>query len=87
MYILGILVDQRDAQAPTVQEVLTRYGSAILSRSGIPAPTRSRGIITITLQADPEVSHQLEQELTAIGGVQARTMNLGNPRPEHLRVR
>ncbi|NLI11430.1 MAG: hypothetical protein GX425_02100 [Peptococcaceae bacterium] len=42
--IVGILVDERANHAPEVQQVLTKHGSQILSRNGIPDPGRQRGI-------------------------------------------
>ena len=52
IYVMGILVNERAQRGPQVQEVLSRYGSVILSRNGIPDPSRTRGIITLTLESD-----------------------------------
>ena len=79
IYVLGIVIDGRDNTAPEVQKVLTRYGSRILSRNGIPDPTGSRGIITVTMQADHDVSQRIQHDLTSIGGVQARAFSLSEP--------
>ncbi len=77
IYVVGILVDQRAVHAPQVQEVLTRYGSAILSRNGIPDPTRSRGIITVTMQAEAADTEKFASELRNIEGVHAQAIHLG----------
>ncbi|MEW5761740.1 MAG: hypothetical protein AB1776_00895 [Bacillota bacterium] len=77
IYVMGILVDQRADRAPAVQEVLTRYGSLILSRNGIPDPSRTRGIITLTLQSDAPGSRALKEELERIEGVRAKVVDLG----------
>lgn len=77
IYVVGILVDQRAMRAPAVQDVLTRYGSVILSRNGIPDPTRSRGIITVTMQADAADSEKFTAELRRIEGVRAEAIHLG----------
>jgi len=74
--IVGILVDERACQAPEVQEVLTRHGSRILSRNGIPDPGRERGIITLTLQASDEERASLEQDLSSISGVATKSFCL-----------
>ena len=79
IYVSGVVVDASDSTAPEVQKILTRSGSNILSRSGIPDPTGSRGIITVTMKADQEVSRRIEHELTSIGGVQARAFSLSDP--------
>jgi len=73
---VGILVDERACQAPEVQEVLTRHGSRILSRNGIPDPGRERGIITLTLQASDEERASLEQDLSSISGVATKSFCL-----------
>ncbi|MFZ5634928.1 MAG: TM1266 family iron-only hydrogenase system putative regulator [Bacillota bacterium] len=74
--IVGILVDGRAAHAPAVQEVLTRYGSGILMRCGIPDPGRERGIITLTMQADENEYRSMETELQKISGVSVKSMEL-----------
>ncbi len=75
--IVGILVEGRASRAPEVQEVLTRYGSRILMRCGIPDPGMERGIITLTVQAGEEDCRRMETELRNIDGVSAKSMLLG----------
>lgn len=77
VHVVGIVVDQRASRAPDVQQVLTRYGSRIISRSGVPDPGRERGIITLTVQAGDDECRQLEQDLQQISGVVAKSINLG----------
>ncbi|MBM7855411.1 putative iron-only hydrogenase system regulator [Desulfohalotomaculum tongense] len=77
--ILGLLVDERASHAPEVQDVLTRYGARILSRSGIPAPSKNRGIITLTMEASQQERQEMEQELGQIHGVQVRSISFGVP--------
>ncbi|MDQ0287161.1 putative iron-only hydrogenase system regulator [Desulfofundulus luciae] len=75
--VVGILVDGRADRAPEVQQVLTRHGSRILSRSGIPDPSRRRGIITLTMEADESERKTLEQDLQKIEGVVVKSVALG----------
>ncbi|SHJ34000.1 hypothetical protein [Desulfofundulus thermosubterraneus] len=75
--VVGILVDGRADRAPEVQQVLTRHGSRILSRSGIPDPSRRRGIITLTMEADESERKTLEQDLQQIEGVVVKSVALG----------
>ncbi len=75
--IVGILVDERAHRAPEVQQVLTRHGSRILSRSGIPDPGRRRGIITLTMEADESERRTLERDLQQIEGVVVKSVALG----------
>lgn len=74
--IVGILVDERACQALEVQEVLTKHGSCILSRNGIPDPGRERGIITLTMQASDEERISLENDLSGISGVYTKSFCL-----------
>jgi len=76
--VVGILVDERASHAPEVQQVLTRHGSRILSRNGIPDPGRQRGIITLTMQASDEERRSLEHDLKKIGGVSVNSFCLAD---------
>lgn len=76
--IVGILVDERACRAPEVQQVLTRHGSRILSRNGIPDPGRRRGIITLTLQACDEERKSLENDLRTINGISVQSFCLAD---------
>ncbi|MFZ5652382.1 MAG: TM1266 family iron-only hydrogenase system putative regulator [Bacillota bacterium] len=74
--VVGILVEKRAVHGPEVQEVLTRYGSRILMRCGIPDPGRERGIITLTMQADDSEYSVMEQDLAEIDGVTVKSVRL-----------
>lgn len=76
--IVGILVDERASHAPEVQQVLTTYGSHILSRNGIPDPGRQRGIITLTMQANDNERQNLEYDLKKIDGISVKSFCLAN---------
>jgi putative iron-only hydrogenase system regulator len=77
--IMGIMVDNRSTHGPEVQEVLTRYRSSILCRAGIPDPTRERGIISLTMQADEKTRQSLQQDLQKVPGVKVNSIPLGDP--------
>lgn len=74
--IVGILVDERASHAPEVQQVLTKHGSQILSRNGIPDPGRQRGIITLTMQANDSERQNLENDLKMIDGISVKSFCL-----------
>ncbi len=76
--IVGLMVDERADHAPEVQEVLTKYGSNIISRSGIPDPGRQRGIITLTMQAHDNERQSLENDLSGIEGVTVKSFYLAD---------
>ncbi|MDA8096325.1 MAG: hypothetical protein C4575_12320 [Desulforudis sp.] len=81
IHVFGILVEQRAVHGPDVQEVLTRYGSSILSRNGIPDPSKSRGVITVTVQAEPDHAAKFRDDLRRVDGVHADFVNLGEAFP------
>ncbi|HBV96425.1 MAG: hypothetical protein JL50_14110 [Peptococcaceae bacterium BICA1-7] len=74
--VVGILVEKRASHAPEVQDVLTRYGSRILMRCGIPDPGRERGIITLTMQAEEDEYRVMENDLQQIEGVSVKSVSL-----------
>lgn len=45
--LLGLLVEERAAHAPEMQEVITRYGSIIFGRMGTPTLDKHNGIISL----------------------------------------
>ena len=79
IYIVGLMIDERDQKAPNVQQIITRYGSSILCRNGIPSPSRERGIITLTMEAYPEEYNEMEQELRQIKGVTVESIHFQQP--------
>lgn len=79
IYVVGLMVDERGSKAPDVQQVITRFGSSILCRNGIPSPSRERGIITLTMEAAPDEYAKLEQELKSIQGVTVDSIHFSQP--------
>lgn len=69
IYVMGILVDERDRQAPELQKILPKYGSMILCRNGIPDHKRQRGIITLTIKANSQGKEAFEKELNQLSGI------------------
>ncbi len=76
--VLGLLVEDRACHGPEVQEVLTRYGSEIIMRSGIPDPGRERGIITLVAQSDEAGLEKLAADLQGIRGVTVKSFVLAD---------
>jgi len=79
IFVVGLMVDERGSKAPDVQQVITRYGSQILCRNGIPSPSRERGIITLTMEATRDEYSQMEQELRNIEGVTVNSIHFSQP--------
>lgn len=74
--IVGILVPNRANLGPRVQEILTRHGDSILSRSGLPDSQKENGIITLTLEADQERAAAIVADLQQLPGVTAASLTL-----------
>jgi len=74
--IVGVLVENRAEHAPEVQQVITRYGSQIISRSGIPDPSKERGIITLTMETHGDEAESLVKDLQDLDGVKAKSICL-----------
>ncbi|SHK56916.1 TM1266 family iron-only hydrogenase system putative regulator [Desulforamulus aeronauticus] len=79
IYVVGLMVDERGTKAPDVQQVITRFGSSILCRNGIPSPSRERGIITLTMEATANEYQKMEQELKSLHGVTIDCIHFSQP--------
>lgn len=73
--IMGILVEERAKVAPEVQEVITKFGSEILCRMGIPGPKKEKGLITLVIESDLEKLMKFRRELEAISGLTVQTLS------------
>ncbi|RDV81293.1 TM1266 family iron-only hydrogenase system putative regulator [Ammonifex thiophilus] len=79
VYMIGILVENRKAQAVKVQEVLTEYSDKIVCRHGCPYPNRESGLISLLCEATPEEVNALVSKLQSLPGVKAKAMELEVP--------
>jgi putative iron-only hydrogenase system regulator len=75
IHILGIMVDNRGEVAPGLQEVITRYGSDIICRMGVPSPSKKKGLITLVFEGELAEVSKFREELTAVPGVLVQTMS------------
>lgn len=73
--IMGILVDERAEIAPEVQEVITKFGSEILCRMGIPGPDKEKGLITLVIESELENLMRFRRDLEAISGLTVQTLS------------
>jgi hypothetical protein len=77
--ILGILITDRQKEAGNVQNVLTRYGSAIKTRLGLhevsDTALSKEGLILLELTGDMDQQDKLQQELEQIEGTQTKVMS------------
>lgn len=76
IYMMGVIVEKRNVEAPEVQKVFTKYGDCILSRLGIHDCDDPNGLITINIRSTEENIQKFENDLTSIKGVTAKHMLL-----------
>lgn len=74
--IVGLLVNEKSHQAPEVQQVLSKYGTLILHRSGIPYSDCDRGLINVTMRASSEELDNFKSELNRVNGVKVESLCL-----------
>ena len=74
--IAGLLINEKSHQAPEVQQVLSKYGTLILHRSGIPYSDCDRGLINVTMKASKQELENFKSDLNKIGGVKVESLCL-----------
>jgi hypothetical protein len=78
--IMGISINLRTAFAPSVQEILTKYGCLIKTRLGLHETNESlcseQGIVILQLVGDDNNIEALRNELKAIEGVKVNIMTI-----------
>ena len=72
--VFGIMVDNRDQNAPDMQEVITKYGQDIIGRMGVPSPSKKQGLITLIYEGESKNATTFRKELEDISGVTVQTM-------------
>lgn len=72
--VVGIMVHDRSDFAPDIQEVITRFGSDIICRMGVPSPDKENGLITLIMDGPEESVKGLMAELKNFNGITVNTM-------------
>jgi putative iron-only hydrogenase system regulator len=71
--VVAIIVKQRAAGAPGVNQVLTEFGDIILGRMGLPYPARGLNIITLIVDATTDQIGALTGRLGTLTGVTVKS--------------
>ena len=71
--VVAIIVKQRAAGAPGVNQVLTEFGDIILGRMGLPHPARGLNIITLIVDATTDQIGALTGRLGTLTGVTVKS--------------
>jgi putative iron-only hydrogenase system regulator len=71
--VVAIIVKQRAAGAPGVNQVLTEFGDIVLGRMGLPYPVRGLNIITLIVDATTDQIGALTGRLGTLTGVTVKS--------------
>jgi len=71
--VVAIIVKQRAAGAPGVNQVLTDFGDIVLGRMGLPYPARGLNIITLIVDATTDQIGALTGRLGTLSGVTVKS--------------
>ncbi|MGB9793925.1 MAG: TM1266 family iron-only hydrogenase system putative regulator [Caldisericum sp.] len=67
--VVGIIIKNREINAPKVNSILTEYGEFILGRMGIHEKERGIGLITLIIEMDTDTFGAFTGKLGQIKGV------------------
>lgn len=73
--LIGLMVKNRSENAPHLQEIITRYGSEIICRLGIPSPSKENGLITLIFEGELSKVASFEKELENTPEVIVKTIS------------
>ncbi|MBL7017209.1 MAG: CopG family transcriptional regulator [Kiritimatiellales bacterium] len=71
---VGIIIEERDANASAVNELLGQFGSLIVARMGVPYEKRSCSAITLIVDASTDELGVLTGKLGNLPGVAVKSM-------------
>ncbi|MFW5488768.1 MAG: TM1266 family iron-only hydrogenase system putative regulator [Desulfovibrio sp.] len=72
--VIGIVVKEREAFAPKVNEILSRHGQAIIGRIGLPYKDRGVSVISLIVEATTDEVGAITGRLGMIEGVQVKSL-------------
>jgi len=71
---IGIIIEEREANAAAVNELLGDFGSLIVARMGVPYEKRSCSAITLIVDASTDELGVLTGKLGNLTGVSVKSM-------------
>ncbi|QHI69889.1 TM1266 family iron-only hydrogenase system putative regulator [Tichowtungia aerotolerans] len=71
---VGIIIEEREANAAAVNELLGRFGSIVVARMGVPYEKRSCSAITLIVDATTDELGVLTGKLGCLPGVSVKSM-------------
>ncbi|MDD3089372.1 MAG: iron-only hydrogenase system regulator [Candidatus Omnitrophica bacterium] len=70
---VGILIEDREKNAPVVNKVLSEFGGIIVARTGVPYREKHVSVITLIVDATTDEVGALTGKLGAIPGVAVKS--------------
>lgn len=71
---VGIIIEKREANASAVNDLLGKFGSLIVARTGVPYEKRSCSAITLIVDATTDELGVLTGKLGNLSGVSVKSM-------------
>jgi putative iron-only hydrogenase system regulator len=71
---VGLIIEDREQNAATVNTLLSEFGDVILARTGVPCPKRNCSAITLVIDASTDQLGALTGRLGRISGVSVKSM-------------
>jgi putative iron-only hydrogenase system regulator len=71
---VGIIIEDREANAPEVNDLLGSYGELIVARMGVPYEKRSCSAMTLIVDASTDELGVLTGKLGSLPGVSVKSM-------------
>ena len=71
---VGLIIEDREESAATVNTLLSEFGDIILARTGVPCPERNCSAITLVVDATTDQLGSLTGRLGRIRGVSVKSM-------------
>ncbi|MDF7808943.1 iron-only hydrogenase system regulator [Pontiellaceae bacterium B12219] len=76
---VGLIIENREKNAAPVNHLLSEFGEIILSRTGVPCPSRNCSAITLVIDATTDQLGSLTGRLGRLSGVSVKSMLSKNP--------
>jgi putative iron-only hydrogenase system regulator len=71
---VGLIIEDREKNAATINILLSEFGDIILARTGVPCPTRNCSAITLVVDASTDQLGSLTGRLGRVEGVSVKSM-------------
>jgi len=71
---VGLIIEDRETNAASVNAVLSDFGEIILARTGVPCPKRNCSAITLVIDASTDQLGSLTGRLGRVQGVSVKSM-------------